>query len=194
MTALRRRWRAVLTLVLAIYGYICLRSPGDYRWLDSLDLAIHETGHLVFAFDGEMLAVLGGTLFQLIVPAVFVVALWRAGDRHGATVPLWWVGQNCWNISVYVRDARAQELPLVGGGEHDWAILLGEWGMLSRDGALADAVHLVGVVLYLVAIIGGWYLLRQEPPVSSHRSAASDRRRTAPASQSPPLGIRGAAD
>ena len=180
---LRRRWRAFLTLVLAIYGYICLRSPGDYRWLDSLDLAIHETGHLVFAFNGEMLAILGGALFQLIVPAVFVVALWRAGDRHGATVPLWWVGQNCWNISVYVRDARAQELPLVGGGEHDWAILLGEWGMLSRDGALADAVHLVGVVLYLVAVIGGWYLLRHEPPVGSHRSAASDRTRTAPASE-----------
>ena len=163
MTVIDRRWRAVLTLVLAIYGYLCLRSPGDYRWLDSLDLAIHETGHLVFGFDGETLAVLGGTLFQLIIPAAFVVALWRAGDRHGATVPLWWMGQNCWNISVYIRDARAQELPLVGGGEHDWATLLGDWGWLSRDGALADTVHLVGVVLYLVAIVGGWYLLRHEP-------------------------------
>jgi hypothetical protein len=162
VTVLHRRWRAVLTLLLAIYGYLCLRSPGDYRWLDSLDLAIHETGHLVFAFDGETLAVLGGTLFQLIVPVAFVVALWRAGDRHGATVPLWWVGQNCWNISVYIRDARAQELPLVGGGEHDWAMLLGQWDMLSRDGALADAVHLFGVVLYLVAIVGGWYLLAQQ--------------------------------
>ena len=73
------------------------------------------------------------------------------------------MGQNCWNISVYVRDARAQELPLVGGGEHDWAFLLEEWGWLSRHGALADAVHLVGVVLYLGAIVGGWYLLRHKP-------------------------------
>jgi hypothetical protein len=48
------------------------------------------------------------------------VALWRQGDRHGATVPLWWLGQNCWNISVYIKDPRAQELPLVGGGEHDY--------------------------------------------------------------------------
>ena len=163
MATIDRRWRAVLTLVLAIYGITCLRSPGDYRWLDSLDLAIHETGHLVFAFDGETLAVMGGTLFQLIVPAAFVVALWRAGDRHGATVPLWWMGQNCWNISVYVRDARTQELPLVGGGEHDWAALLGQWGWLNRDGALADTVHLVGVVIYLVAIVGGGFLLRRLP-------------------------------
>ncbi|MEA2724316.1 MAG: hypothetical protein QOH59_2087, partial [Gemmatimonadales bacterium] len=160
MAAIDRRWRAVLTLVLAIYGYLCLRNPGEYRWLDSLDLAIHETGHLVFMFGGETLTILGGTLFQLIVPAAFVVALWRAGDRHGASVPLWWLGQNCWNISVYIRDARAQELPLVGGGEHDWAALLGQWGLMSRDGQIADAVHLLGVMIYLVAIVGGWVVLR----------------------------------
>ncbi len=162
MAAFDRRGRAVLTLVLAIYGYVCLRNPGEYRWLDSLDLAIHETGHLVFIVGGETLTILGGTLFQLIVPAAFVVALWRAGDRHGATVPLWWLGQNCWNISVYIRDARAQELPLVGGGEHDWAALLGQWGLMTRDGAIADTVHLIGVIIYLVAIIGGWSLLRQK--------------------------------
>ena len=164
MVAIDRRWRVALTLVLAVYGFICLRTPGEYRWLDSLDLAIHETGHLVFMFGGETLTILGGTLFQLIVPAAFVVALWRAGDRHGATVPLWWMGQNCWNISVYIRDARAQELPLVGGGEHDWAALLGRWGWMSRDGALADTVHMAGVVIYLVAIIGGWVLLRRKSP------------------------------
>ena len=158
-----RRWRAALTVVLAVYGWICLRSPGDYRWLDSLDLAIHETGHLVFAFGGETLTLLGGTLMQLIVPAVFVVALWRTGDRHGATVPLWWVGQNCWNISVYVKDARTQALPLVGGGEHDWALLLDRWGWLERDQALGGAIYLLGVLLYLVAIVGGWMLLRPSP-------------------------------
>ena len=156
-----KRWRAALTLILLVYGFICLRNPGEYRWIDSLDVAIHETGHLVFGFGGETLMLLGGTLFQLIVPAAFVVALWRAGDRHGATVPLWWMGQNCWNISVYVRDARAQELPLLGGGEHDWAILLANWDRLNQDVALANAVHLVGVVLYLAAIVGGSLWLRQ---------------------------------
>jgi hypothetical protein len=162
-----RRWRAALTVILALYGYRCLSTPGEYRWLDSLDLAIHEAGHLLFGFAGETLMLLGGTLFQLLVPAAFVVALWRAGDRHGATVPLWWMGQNCWNISVYVRDARAQELPLVGGGEHDWAILLANWDWLSRDQALADAVHFLGVLLYALAVLGGWILLRQKTGITS---------------------------
>jgi hypothetical protein len=87
------------------------------------------------------------------------VALWRRGDLHGATVPLWWLGQNCWNISVYVRDARAQELPLVGGGEHDWALLLDQMGWLERDQALGRAVYVVGAILYVVSVIAGWRLL-----------------------------------
>jgi hypothetical protein len=124
-----------------------------------LDLAIHETGHLVFAFAGDTLHILGGTLFQLMVPAAFAVALWRRGDRHGATVPLWWMAQNCWNISVYVRDARTQALPLVGGGEHDWAILLDHFGWLERDQALGGAIYLLGAVLYAAAILAGWAFL-----------------------------------
>jgi len=154
-----RRWRTALTLVLAVYGWQCLRTPGNYRWLDSLDLAIHETGHLVFAFGGDFLTLLGGTLFQLLVPTAFVAALWRQGDRHGATVPLWWLGQNCWNISRYIKDARLQELPLVGGGEHDWALMLGQLGWLDRDRAIGGAVFLVGVGLYAAAIIGGWKMV-----------------------------------
>lgn len=154
-----RGWRTALTVVLGVYGWVCLGSPGEYRWLDNLDLAVHETGHLVFSFAGETLHILGGSLFQLLIPAAFVVALWRKGDRHGATVPLWWMAQNCWNISVYIRDARAQELPLVGGGEHDWAMLLGQFGWLERDQSLGRVVYLAGAVLYAVAIVAGWVFL-----------------------------------
>jgi hypothetical protein len=163
-----RRWRTILTLVLAVYGWLCLRSPQTYRWLDSLDLAIHETGHLVFGFAGETLSILGGTLLQLIIPAAFTFALWSRGDRHGATVPLWWLGQNCWNISVYVRDARSQILPLVGGGEHDWAVLLDQAGWLERDQGIGAAVYLVGLILYAAAIVSGWIFLQ-----SREASAAS---------------------
>ena len=150
-----------LTAALALYGWIRLRTPDTYRWIDSLDLAIHEAGHLVFGFDGRTLAVLGGTLLQLLAPAVFAVALLRQGDRHGATVPLWWLGQSCWNVARYVRDARMQALPLVGGGEHDWAYLLGHWGVLQRDQQIGRTVYLAGVLCYLASIVGGWLVLQQ---------------------------------
>ena len=95
---------------------------------------------------------------QLLVPLAFTVALWRQGDRHGASVPLWWLGQNCWNISVYIKDARAQELPLVGGGEHDWNYLLGRLGLLARDQAISRAIVFLGVLLVLAS--AAWGLAR----------------------------------
>jgi len=151
-----RAARLAFLAFLGIYGVVSLRTPGAGRLLDSVDLAIHETGHLVFAPFGEVLGFLGGTLFQLLLPSAFVTHFMRRGDRDAAAVCLWWVGQNCWNISVYVADARAQDLPLVGGGEHDWAYLLDAADWLSHDLAIARAVHALGVVLFLVALWLGY--------------------------------------
>ena len=151
--------RFAVTIVLGIYGFRLLSQPGDYSLMDNVDLPIHETGHLVFAPFGELVQFMGGTLFQLIVPIVFVGYFVMRKDRHAAACVLWWVAQNCWNISVYARDARAQELPLVGGGEHDWAYLLGRFGWLPYDQTVGRAFWSAGVVLYLVAIIGGLFFL-----------------------------------
>lgn len=147
--------RLALTAALAIYGLVSLRSPGVYRLLDSVDLAIHETGHLVFGPFGEFIGALGGTLFQIIVPTIFVVYFVRQGDRHAASVTLWWVAQNFWNISIYVRDARAQLLPLVGGGEHDWAYLLWQLGLLEHDQGIGRWVHAIGVLIFVFSVWWG---------------------------------------
>jgi len=146
------RGRLALTIVLAVYGFRMLTHPEVGWFLDNVDLPIHETGHLVFSPFGEFMQFAGGTLFQLLLPAVFVGYFFRQKDRHGASIALWWVAQNLWNVSVYVKDARALELPLVGGGEHDWAYLLGELNLLPRDQAIGHAVWLAGVVVYLIAI------------------------------------------
>ena len=151
-----RRWRLALTALLALYGLYLLTHLGEYGLMDSVDLPIHETGHLVFGPFGEFIGFLGGTLFQLIVPIVFVIYFWRRKDRHSASVVLWWVAQNFWNISVYVRDARAQELPLVGGGEHDWAYLLGELGWLRHDIAIGKLVWAVGVCVFAYSVVLGF--------------------------------------
>jgi hypothetical protein len=161
---LSRGARQLLTVMLALYGIVLLSHPEQYGILDSLDLAIHESGHLVFAPFGEFVGFLGGTLMQLIVPSVFAGYFFRRRDRHAATVALWWIAQNLWNISVYVRDARAQELPLVGGGEHDWTYLLDRLDLLDKDISLGRAIHLLGVVVFALSIIGGLRTAGQEPP------------------------------
>ena len=143
---MERKARMLLTLALAAYGLIMLRDLSVYRFLDHVDLAIHETGHLVFAPLGEFAHFLGGTLFQLLLPFAFVVYFARQGDRHAASIVLWWVAQNFWNVSIYVRDARSQLLPLVGGGGHDWTYILGRLQILHLDQDIALAVQFTGVV------------------------------------------------
>ncbi|HKW41365.1 MAG TPA: hypothetical protein VJN39_08950, partial [Gemmatimonadales bacterium] len=78
------------------------------------------------------------------------------GDRHAAMVALWWVAQNLWNVSVYVQDARAEELPLVGGGEHDWNYLLGRLGLLNQDHQIGAAIRVLGILVYAWSCIMGW--------------------------------------
>jgi hypothetical protein len=154
--------RRALTLALLAYGLYGFAHLGEGSLLDSVDLAIHETGHLVFGPFGEFVGFAGGTLFQLIMPLLFVGYFWRAGDRHAASVALWWVGQNCGHIAPYAADARAQELPLVGGGEHDWAYLLGRTGLLAHDRGIGHGFVVAGVVLVLVA--SGWGLIAAAQP------------------------------
>jgi hypothetical protein len=169
----QRRVRLFLTCALALYGVPCLLRPESGRLLDAVDLAIHETGHLVFAPFGEFLGFLGGTLFQLALPAAFVIYFWKRADRHAASVALWWVAQNCWNVSVYVRDARAQALPLVGGGEHDWAYLLGRLGWLRYDHAIALDIRVLGAAIYVYSIVAGFRYARRPSATDEPALAAS---------------------
>ncbi len=152
--------RIAVTLALAGYGFIILRDPSQFRLIDNVDLAIHEAGHVLFGPFGEFLGFLGGTLLQLIIPLTFVGYFMHQRNRYAASVPLWWVAQNCWNISVYVKDARTQTLQLVGGGEHDWAYLLGTLGMLERDQAIGRAFVAAGVLCFAVSIAWGLLNLR----------------------------------
>lgn len=155
--------RRALVLILSVYGLVSIRTPDTFRLLDHVDLAIHETGHLVFAPFGEFLTALGGSLFQLIVPAVFVGAFWRRGDRFAAFIACWWVAQSSWNLARYIADARAQALPLVGGGEHDWAYLLASLGWLEHDARIAGMVRGAGVLLFGLAMLGAWMAVPDDP-------------------------------
>jgi len=150
---LRTRLRLAFAVVLALYGLYYISHPGYYGLMDHVDLPIHETGHLVFAPFGEFITALGGTLLQLLLPAIFVLYFLRRRDRFAAGVALWWVAQNLWNVAVYVKDAQAQELPLVGGGEHDWAYLLDALGWLEHDQTVGQIVRVAGILVYLVAVV-----------------------------------------
>ena len=134
--------------------------------LDSLNLVFHEAGHPLFGIFGwETLTILGGTLMQLLVPLLVMVAAWGRRQAAGTALAACWFFQNFHTIARYMADAREQVLPLVGGGEHDWFNLFLRWGCLERDTAIARNVHILGWLGMLASAAWLiWRWTRREAP------------------------------
>jgi hypothetical protein len=134
--------------------WIALDRDGYLRPLDDANLAFHEAGHMFYGLFGPTANLYGGTLGHLTFPAIAAATFaWRR-EPVGFAVTLAWLGENQFNIARYAADARAQELPLVGGGEHDWAHILTRWSALDADHTVARVFRLIGWALVLGA--GGW--------------------------------------
>jgi len=145
--------------IIGVYGVLCALSPDNYRWLDLVNLVFHEAGHAVFGFLGDFFGVLGGTLMQVLIPSIVTGHFVLYGHRWSGMVTLFWVSQSLFNVSVYVKDARAQALPLFGGDDaiHDWNWLLGRLGLLSWDQVIGGAIYATGLVVLAASILGGLY-------------------------------------
>ena len=130
-------------------------------FLSDANLIFHEAGHAVLFWSPDMAHVLSGTLMQLSVSLVCLVAFFRQRKRASASLMLWWLGQNMVNVGWYMADARAQALPLLGGDAvgHDWTYLFGQWGLLQHDTLIGGAVEVLGVTLMLVAVVWLWHSL-----------------------------------
>jgi hypothetical protein len=145
--------------LLALGGYSLLRLTNIEWWdlLDYVNLAIHEAGHIVFLPFGDVMVALGGSLLQTLVPAIFVAYFLRARQRFAGAITMGWVGVNLIYVSRYISDARAQELPLLGGGNciHDWWYVLISWDLLKSDLAIGRGVHLCAALVFVAAVVLG---------------------------------------
>lgn len=154
---------------LVFASFVCLYflsiayKPLDGSFLDLVDLPIHETGHLLFRMFGEFMMVAGGSLFQIIVPAVFVgYFIWNK-KNYSAAIVLFWVGQSILNVFVYANDAVVMQLVLTSGmtgsegSFHDWNYLLTETGLINSTRTAANILRLLGTLTILAAGIGAIY-------------------------------------
>ncbi len=129
-----------------------------------INLPFHEAGHIFFRPLGSFMTSLGGTLMQILMPLIcLLVFLFKTRDPFAASVTLWWAGQNFLDIAPYINDARAGDLPLVGGnyghsspyGFHDWEFILNESGLLAYDHVIAKFSFLLGSLIMLTALVWG---------------------------------------
>ena len=111
---------------------------------DYVNLIIHEGGHFFFSWFGYTIMILGGTLGELLVPLLCAAYFLVQRETTGFAFCTFWFFENFPYIGTYMADARAQALPLVGSGDHDWEILFGQWGLLMQDERIGATMRLVG--------------------------------------------------
>ena len=139
---------------------MCHVSWGWVPILDNANLAFHEAGHPLFGLLATRLAVYGGTLMQLLIPSACAWECYRKEQTYGFYVCLTWIGENLLNVARYMADARAHQLPLVGGLDpeefHDWTQILSRWGLLNADHKLALLVRMSAIGIMVWVLIKAW--------------------------------------
>jgi len=143
---------AALIVASAFYGLFlwqAARGSGPFLMIDLVFIPVHEGGHLLFRFFGEFLSVAGGTILQLSVPLMLATFFFFQRQVQGVAFCLFFFFEQFLPISVYLADARAQELPLLTVGDaddviHDWNYLFDRFGVLEHDTQIAHAVQIIG--------------------------------------------------
>lgn len=165
--------RAVFYIALLMLSIKLLTTSvedmADSVWfLHAINTPFHEAGHVIFSPFGQYIHSLGGTLGQILMPFICVISLLKTNrDSFGASIALWWMGENFLDISPYINDARALDLPLLGGnvghsspyGFHDWEYLLTEANIIEYDTIIAKIAFFTGSIIILLALFWAGLIL-----------------------------------
>ncbi len=165
-------FRGIVWLIFAWTGVGFLRASLSPEAVSGfwhlVNLPFHEAGHVLFGFLPRIWVSFMGTGGQLLMPLICLVVLYvTTKDKFGATICLWWFGQNFLDIAPYIDDARRGTLPLLGGntgetspyGFHDWNYILTEMKWLNHDHAIAAASWRAGKIIIAVALLWGAAIL-----------------------------------
>ena len=139
-------------------------------FMHSINLVFHEAGHVLFRPFGWFMTILGGSLFQLMMPLIVMLTFIIVNqDNFAAAISMWWLGQSFLDLSPYIDDALEQKMVLLGGhtgadapGNHDWNNILIEFNRLEKCHDYAAMTDFIGSSLVITAIVwGGCILYRQ---------------------------------
>lgn len=172
--------RCIALALLAIWSWFLFGynyRDGEFftSFMHNILLPIHEAGHVLFRPFGEFLMVLGGSLFQLVLPlGIGIAFIVKYRDNFGASIGLWWASVSLVDLSPYIYDALHPQLTLVGGGNgaedgpHDWIYLLIRLGQIDNAQRWGSSAHVCGGLLMLAALVWGMtILLRQRTQLGS---------------------------
>jgi hypothetical protein len=157
--------RVLFLLLLARWTWIFTATPFRQdivgaSFLHTISIPFHEAGHIFFSPLGDLMTSLGGSLTQVLVPVVCMVAfLTTSPNMFGAGVMAWWAGENLMDVAMYINDARSLQLVLIGGQTgaevegHDWEHILMLTNALHCDHQLAVGVQTHGAIIMIGALV-----------------------------------------
>jgi hypothetical protein len=149
-------------------------NQGLMQFLHGVNLIFHEAGHILFMPFGRFMTILGGSLNQILIPAIISGYFFFKGQKYSGAITLFWVGENFWDVSVYAADGRDAVLPLLGGGDtdsHDWLNLLSMMGLVEQAPLVGSLIYAIGTLIYLGAI--GLTIYFSQTPVTDRSGASS---------------------
>jgi len=166
------RAAAVATLIFYAWflWYAFGKQGGDFLFLDSGNAVIHEAGHPLFSYLGDFMAVLGGTLFQLLVPFLLAMAFYVRRQPIGFSLFIVVVFENLLYVAQYMSTARSLEgqYIAIGAGAmsgdemdpnmHDWHNLFSRFGLLQHDIEISRYTHALAWLGMLATI--AWFSYR----------------------------------
>ncbi len=166
--------RSAVLAALAIWSWFLIRY--DYRtgeicssFMHNILLPIHEAGHVLFRIFGEFMMILGGSLFQVLLPfAIGVAFIAKRRDNFGAAICFWWASVSLVDLSPYIYDALHPQLTLIGGGNgaedgpHDWVYLLNTLNKLQHAQLYGALAHFMGGVLMFTGLLWGLIILLRQ--------------------------------
>lgn len=150
------RFKLTIAILASLYFLYCATDVAQWHFIDNANLLVHEGGHMVFMPFGQFMYVLGGSLMQVLLPALFVIYFYWRDEMYSAALVLFWVGENLLNVSNYAADALKMQLPLLFGDDsiHDWNWLLFETHQLRHTDTIALIIRLLGTLTIITA--AGW--------------------------------------
>jgi hypothetical protein len=160
--------RLVLFILFFVWGWSFIVAGISWEkiggsFLHNIHLPFHEFGHVLFIPFGRFMTVLGGSLFQIMLPfGIMLGFIFHNHDNFSASILLWVTGQSFIDLSPYIGDANFRSLPLIAGmGEeaHDWGNLLGSLGLVHLDAQFAKLSFNTGSIIMMVSMIWGGYIL-----------------------------------
>lgn len=160
--------RVVLFILFFLWGWSFILAGVSWEkiggsFLHNIHLPFHEFGHVLFMPFGRFMTILGGSLFQILLPlGLMFTFIFYNRDNFSASILLWVTGQSFIDLSPYIGDANFRSLPLIAGmGEeaHDWGNILGSLGLLHLDSQLAKLSFTIGSVIMIISWIWGGYIL-----------------------------------